>query len=231
MMISKKPMVVAIGGSPRKEGNTEQLLKFALDIISGYGIKTEYIGIGGKEIEGCISCRHCRASKIAECSIKDDFEPIFRKVYEADGLILGTPVYFGTQTAKMTALLERLGMVAEGRHGIDIPLSDVGWPDSKGPGLWAGKVGGAIVSTRRTGANFVLAELLLWFSILGFVIVTGTYWTVAIGGTRIPGLVKYGEHSTSELSKDQLQEDAEAVKAIKDFAHQFGKVINKLKRD
>jgi len=109
-MISKKPMVVAIGGSPRKEGNTEQLLKFALDIISGseqllkfaldiisgYGIRTEYIGIGGKEIEGCISCRHCRASKIAECSIKDDFEPIFRKVYEADGLILGTPVYFGT---------------------------------------------------------------------------------------------------------------------------------------
>jgi hypothetical protein len=76
-----------------------------------------------------------------------------------------------------------------------------------------------------------LAELLLWFSILGFVIVTGTYWTVAIGGTRIPGLVRYGKHSTSELSKDQLQEDAEAVKAIKDFAHQFGKVVSKLKRD
>lgn len=142
MQRSRKPKVVAIGGSPRKDGNTEQLLKFALDIISGYGVETEYIGLRGKKIEGCTSCRHCRVSEIAECSIKDDFDPIFRKVYEADGLILGSPVYFGTQTAKMTALLERLGMVAEGRHGIDIPLSDVGWPESKGPGLYAGKVGG-----------------------------------------------------------------------------------------
>lgn len=230
-MASKKPKVVAICGSPRREGNTEQFLKFALDIISKYGIETEYIGLRDKKIEGCISCRHCRVSKIAECSIKDDFEPIFKKVYEADGLILGTPVYFGTQTAKITALLERLGMVAEGRHDIDIPISDVGWPDSKGPGLWSGKVGGAIVSTRRTGGNFVLAELLLWFSILGFIIVTGTYWTVAIGGTRIPRLVKEGDLSPSELSKDQLQKDAEAVKAVKDFANQFAKVVNKLKKD
>lgn len=228
MRTSRKPKVVAIGGSPRKDGNTEQLLKFALDIISEYGIDTEYIGLRGKKIEGCTSCRHCRISEMAECSIKDDFDPIFRKVHAADGLILGSPVYFGTQTAKMTALLERLGMVAEGRHGIDIPLSDVGWPESKGPGLYAGKVGGAIASTRRTGANFVLAELLLWFSILSFVIVTGTYWTVAIGGTRVPGLIKEGDRSTSELSKDQLEKDAEAVKAVKDFAHQFGKVVNKL---
>ena len=230
-MTSKKPKVLAIGSSPRKDGNTEQFLKFALNLISGYGIETEYIGLRDKKIEGCISCRHCRVSQIAECAIKDDFAPIFKKVYEADGLILGTPVYFGSKTAKMTALLERLGMVAEGRHAIDVPLSDVGWPDSKGPGLWSGKVGGAIVSTRRAGGNFVLAELLLWFSILGFVIVTGTYWTVAIGGTRIPGLVKEGERATSELSKDQLQKDPEAVKAVKDFAHQFGQVVSKWRKE
>lgn len=230
-MSDKKPKVIAIGGSPRKEGNTEQFLKFALDIISSYGIETEYIGLRGKKIEGCISCRHCRVSQVAECSIKDDFAPIFQKVYEADGLILGSPVYFGSKTAKMQALLERLGMVAEGRHGMDIPITDVGWPDSKGPGLYAGKVGGAIVSTRRTGANFVLSELYLWFSILSFVIVTGTYWTVAIGGARVPGLIQEGDRSTSDLSKDQLQKDPEAVKSVKDFAHLFGKVVNKLRRD
>jgi len=227
----KKLKVVAIGSSPRKEGNTEQFLKYALNIISEYGIGTEYISLRGKKIEGCISCRHCRVNKVAECAIKDDFNPIFKKVCEADGLILGTPVYFGTQTTKMNALLERLGMVAEGRHGIDVPLSDVGWPDTKGPGLLAGKVGGAIVSTRRTGGNFVLAELMLWFAILGFVIVTGTYWTVALGGTRIPGVIKEKEYSTSDLSKDQLEKDVEAVKAVKDFAHQFAKVVNKLKND
>ncbi len=230
-MSSKAPRVVAIGSSPRKDGNTEQFLKFALEIISGYGIATEYIGLRDKKIAGCVSCRHCRVSPVAECAIKDDFDSIFQKVCEADGLILGTPVYFGSKTAKMTALLERLGMVAEGRHGIDIPLSDVGWPETKGPGLWAGKVGGAIVSTRRTGGTFVLAELLLWFSILGFVIVTGTYWTVAIGGTRIPNLIQEGNKSTSELSKDQLEKDKEAVKAVKDFAHHFGKVVSRLKRE
>ena len=149
---------------------------------------------------------------------------------EADGLILGSPVYFGTQTTKMTALLERLGMVAEGRHAIDVPLKDVGWPETKGPGLWAGKIGGAIVSTRRTGANFVLAELLMWFSILGFIIVSGTYWTVAIGGTRIPDLVREGKRMTSDLSKDQLQKDPEGVKAVKDFAVQFATVVNKMRR-
>lgn len=231
MATNKKLKVVAIGGSPRKDGNTEQFLKFALGIISEYGIETEYIGLRDKKISGCISCRHCRVSEVAECSIKDDFDPIFRKVYEADGLILGTPVYFGSKTAKMTALLERLGMVAEGRHAIDKPINDVGWPETKGPGLWGGKIGGAFVTTRRTGANLVLAELLMWFAILGWVIVTGSYWTVAIGGTRIPALVKEGNRSTSELSKDQMQKDPEGVKAMKDFAHNFAKVVTKLSKD
>jgi multimeric flavodoxin WrbA len=229
-MQSDRPKVLAIGSSPRKEGNTEQFLKFALSIISEHDISTEYIGLRDKKIEGCISCRHCRVNEVAECAVKDDFQEIFQKVCEADGLILGSPVYFGTQTAKMTALLERLGMVAEGRHAIDVPLKDVGWPETKGPGLWAGKVGGAIVSTRRTGGNFVLAELLLWFSILGFIIVSGTYWTVAIGGTRIPDQVRKGKRKTSELSKDQFQKDPEAVKAVKDFALQFAKVVNKMNR-
>lgn len=229
-MASNRPKVLAIGSSPRKGGNTEQFLRFALGIISEHDIDTEYVGLYDKKIDGCISCRHCRVNEIAECAVKDDFQEIFKKVYETDGLILGSPVYFGTQTAKMTGLLERLGMVAEGRHGIDVPLTDIDWPETKGPGLWAGKVGGAIVSTRRTGGNFVLAELLSWFSILGFVIVTGTYWTVAIGGARVPDQVTKAGRSTSELSMDQMEKDPEGVKAVKDFAYQFAHVVNKLKR-
>lgn len=231
MAKEKKLKVVAIGGSQRKDGNTDQFLKFALGIIATYGIETEYIGLRDKTLSGCIACRHCRVSEMAECSIKDDFDPIFRKVYQADGLILGTPVYFGSKTAKMTALLERLGMVGEGRHAIDKAIDDVSWPDTKGPGLYGGKIGGAFVTTRRTGANMVLAELLMWFAILSWVIVTGTYWTVAIGGTRIPALVREGSRSTSELSKDQMQKDPEGVKAIKEFAHHFAKVVIKLRKE
>jgi multimeric flavodoxin WrbA len=227
----RRPKVLAINGSPRKDGNTAQLLRYALGIIGeDDDIDTEYMDLIGKRIEGCISCRHCRLSPVAECGIKDDFMPIFHKVVEADGLILGSPVYFGTATGKLTCLLERLGMVAEGREAIDKPIHDTNWPKGKGkgPGLYKGKVGGAIVSTRRTGGNFVLAELQLWFSILHWVVVNGSYWTVAIGGTRIPDQVKSGALSTSDLSKDQLEKDPEGVKAIKDFAYMYRHVLKTL---
>ncbi|MFC2082594.1 flavodoxin family protein [Candidatus Bipolaricaulota bacterium] len=226
----KRPTVLAINGSPRKDGNTTQLLGYALGIIEQAGIETEYIDLVGKRIDGCISCRHCRMSPVAECSIQDDFAPIFQKVVEADGLILGSPVYFGTSTGKLTCLLERLGMVAEGREAIDRPLCDTNWTkgEGKGPGLYSGKIGGAIVSTRRTGGNFVLAELQLWFSILHWVVVNGSYWTVALGGTRIPNQVRSGDLSTSDLSKDQLETDKEGVKAIKDFAVMYADVMNRL---
>ena len=72
---------------------------------------------------------------------------------------------------------------------------------------------------------------MLWFVILSFVIATGTYWRVALGGTRTPGIITEKEHTTSELFKDQLKKGVEAVKALKDFAHQFAKVVNKLKND
>ena len=229
----QRPKVLAISGSPRKDGNTSQMLKYALEIIGDYGIDTEYIDLVGKRIEGCISCRHCRLSPVAECAVKDDFMPIFHKVVEADGLILGSPVYFGSPTGKLTCLLERLGMVAEGREAVAKPLVDANWTkgEGKGPGLYKGKVGGAIVSTRRTGGNFVLAELHLWFSILHWVVVNGSYWTVTIGGTRIPDQVKSGGLSTSDLSKDQLEKDKEGVKAVKDFAHQYAEVLNALWKD
>jgi len=224
----RKLHVLAISGSPRKGGNTAQLLGHALKIVDGYGIETEYLDLIGKRIEGCVSCRHCRLSPVAECAIRDDFAPIFRKVVAADGLILGTPVYFGRSTGKLTCLLERLGMVAEGRKAIDMPLTDHDWPASKGPGLYKGKVGGAIVTTRRTGGNFVLAELHLWFSILHWIVVNGSYWTVAIGGTRVPDLVGEGTRTTSDISKDQLEKDKEGVKAITDFAHAFADTLVRL---
>jgi len=226
----KHPKVLAISGSPRKDGNTSQLLGYSLGIIEQYGAEVEYLDLIGKRIDGCISCRHCRMSPVAECSIQDDFAPIFEKVVDADGLLLGSPVYFGSTTGKLCCLLERLGMVSEGREAIDKPLHDVNWPkgEGKGPGLYKGKVGGAIVSTRRTGGNFVLAELQLWFSILNWIVVNGSYWTVALGGTRIPNQVRSGELATSDLSKDQLEADKEGVKAIKDFAHSYADVLLRL---
>jgi multimeric flavodoxin WrbA len=100
-----KPKVVGIVGSPRAGGNTEQFMKIALDEIkSKRGIDTELILLKDKEIKPCIHCRVCRTGDKATCSIKDDFLPIFKKMVKADGVLLGSPVYFGSAYSKLKAL-------------------------------------------------------------------------------------------------------------------------------
>ena len=86
--------VVAIIGSPRKNGNTEQLAAHTLKAIAEEGIETEIISLAGKDIRPCNACMAC--SKLEECSIKDDLPPIYQKMKEADGIILASPVYFGS---------------------------------------------------------------------------------------------------------------------------------------
>jgi multimeric flavodoxin WrbA len=82
----------------------------------------------------------------------------------ADAIILASPVYFGSATATIKALMDRTGYIGI-RHGR----------------IRAGKVGGALVVARRAGKNFTFAQLTYWFQILGFFIPGSTYWNVAIG--------------------------------------------------
>ena len=236
--------VVGICGSERKKGNTEQALQLVLDMLEEEGIETELITLHNKKIKGCTSCRYCRAMPTVQCSIKDDFYPdIFTKMVTADGIILGAPVYFGSIPTKLKGLLERAGMLSEGRLGVDIPLNDKQWPgaksglktdkSSKGSGLYKGKIGGAIVTTRRTGANFALAELLLWFMICNFTVVSSSYWTVLIGGKRIPDQVSFKKentvYTTSDLSKDTLDTDEEGRQDNTEFAENFAQVLKKVR--
>jgi multimeric flavodoxin WrbA len=93
---------------------------------------------------------------------------------EADGIILASPVYYGSATALIKALMERVGYIA-------------GWNGEP----FHGKVGGPLVVARRAGKNFTIAQLTLWFQILGFYIPGSTYWNVAIG--RGKGEVKNDE--------------------------------------
>jgi multimeric flavodoxin WrbA len=99
-----------------------------------------------------------------QCSIKDDFDPIYRSMLESDGIIVGSPVYFGSSTPEMMALLDRAGYVS--RHN--------GNPFDR-------KVGGPIVVARRAGHNFTIAQLLMWFMINGLIVPGSTYWNVAFG--------------------------------------------------
>jgi multimeric flavodoxin WrbA len=157
--------VVGIAGSPRKGGNTELLVREALNAAEKEGVETELISLADKEIKACDACRVCRET--GECHIEDDFKQVFEKMVEADGIIIGSPVYVGSATAQVKALIDRSNSVA---------------PRDKRP--FENKVGGPIVVARRAGQNFTFAQLLYFFFINGMIIPGTTYWTIAIGRER-----------------------------------------------
>ena len=154
--------VIGIVGSPRKNGNTEMLTKHTLKAVSEEGLDTDLIRLAGLEIKACTACMACKDQEI--CSIKDDLFPIYVKMKEADGIILASPVYYGSATSLIKALMERVGYIAR-------------WNSEP----FQRKVGGPLVVARRSGKNFTIAQLTFWFQILGFFVPGSTYWNVAIG--------------------------------------------------
>jgi multimeric flavodoxin WrbA len=153
--------IVGIVGSPRVKGNTETLVTIALEEIRKEGIDTELISLAGKKITPCDACGSCRTS--GKCHIKDDFEVIYAKMEESDGIILATPVYFGAATPQMTSLVSR----CYAYRGTKRPFEN--------------KVGGPIVVARRAGHNFTYAQLMFFFMISGMIVPGSTYWNIAFG--------------------------------------------------
>jgi multimeric flavodoxin WrbA len=103
--------VIAVNGSPRKNWNTATLLQHALDGAASQGAETEVFHLYELNYKGCISCFACKTKNgqsYGRCAVKDDLTPILKKVEEADAIILGSPIYFGTVTGEMRSFMERL---------------------------------------------------------------------------------------------------------------------------
>ena len=103
--------VMAFNGSPRKEWNTATLLKKALEGASSQGAETDLIHLYDLNYKGCISCFACKTKggeSYGRCAVKDDLTTVFKKVEEADAIILGSPIYFGTVSGEMKSFMERL---------------------------------------------------------------------------------------------------------------------------
>ncbi|MGC1403669.1 MAG: flavodoxin family protein, partial [Thermodesulfobacteriota bacterium] len=99
--------VVAFNGSPRKDGNTTILINHVLNELDKEGIETELVQLSGKKIHGCIACYKCFQNKDRQCSVKeDDLNECIDKMIGADGIILGSPVYFADLTSEMKALID-----------------------------------------------------------------------------------------------------------------------------
>lgn len=135
--------VVAFNGSPRADGNTSILVRHVLDALEREGIATECVQVGGRTVRGCRDCRRCFETGDRRCALGDD--PVndwIEKMVAADGIVLGSPVYFLDVTAEMKALIDRAGLVARANGG-----------------LFRRRAGTAVAAVRRSGANHAVDTL------------------------------------------------------------------------
>lgn len=105
--------VLAINGSPRKNGNTQLMLDSAAAEMRAAEIDVEQISLVGLDIRPCNGCERCN-KKPWDCPIKDDVTKVLRKMVAADGILMGSPVYCGGVTAQLKALMDRSVIVYQG---------------------------------------------------------------------------------------------------------------------
>ena len=170
--------IIGVIGSPRTGSNTEILIRKALESAEEVGAETDLINLGSAEIEPCIACDICKST--GECAIYDDMQDITQKLGEADGLILGSPVYFGNVTSQMKIFMDRSRPLR-----IDFKLKD--------------KVAGAIsVGASRNGGQETTISAMHEFLLIHDAIIVGDGAPLAhYGGTGMGGVVgdtKQDEH-------------------------------------
>lgn len=155
--------VIGINGSARKDGNTSLLIKAVFAELEAEGIETELVQLHGKALEPCKACFGCGEKR--QCVVKTDFfNECFAQMVEADGIVLGSPVYSADVTAGMKAFLERAGVVV-----------------ATNPGMLRHKIGASVAAVRR-GGGLAAVDTMNHFLLNKEVIVVGsTYWNMAYG--------------------------------------------------
>jgi multimeric flavodoxin WrbA len=135
--------VIAFNGSPRKDGNTTLLINKVFNELEREGMETEMVQLSAKEIHGCIACYKCVENKDQRCAVKDDAaNEYIEKMTGAQGIILGSPVYFIDVTPEMKALIDRTGFVSRANGG-----------------MYRNKVGAAVVAFRRAGGMHAIDSM------------------------------------------------------------------------
>jgi len=164
--------VIGFNGSPRKGGNTAILINHVFREIEKEGIETELVQLSGEHIHGCIACYKCFENKDRRCAVKNDLaNEYIEKMTNAQGIILGSPVYFNDVTPEMKALIDRAGFVSIANGG-----------------MYTNKVGGAVAAVRRSGAVYT-ADTMCHFLMIQEIFIVGR----VIGVGREKGEVKKDE--------------------------------------
>lgn len=164
--------VLMINGSPDDGGCIRTALGIIADALKECGVESETVNIGKKPISGCIACGQCRKSGSKRCAINNDIvNGIIEKAENADGLIVGSPVYYASPNGSIVSLLDRMFYA----HG--------GYPH---------KPAAAIASARRAGTIVTVDELNKYFTISQMPVVSSTYWN-EVHGSRGEDVFKDGE--------------------------------------
>ncbi|QGY45532.1 flavodoxin family protein [Maribellus comscasis] len=173
--------VVAINGSPRKKGNTALLINEIFKVLEENGVETEMIQLGNKPVHGCTACLKCKEIKDGKCHIKNDhLNYCIEKMTEADGIIIGSPVYFADITPEIKALIDVAGYVTRANGH-----------------LLKRKVGAAVIAVRRGGALHAFESVNNFFLINQMIVPGSTYWNFAFG--RDPGDVLKDEEGLNTI--------------------------------
>ena len=153
--------VLIINGSPKANGNTAFALSLMEDVFAVAGIETETIQVGSKAIRGCIGCASCY--KTQKCVFDDLVNEVAPKLAEADGIVVGTPVYYAAPNGTLLSFLDRL-FYSTGH--IDKHM----------------KVGASVVCARRGGCTAAMDVLNKYFTISAMPVASSTYWNQIHGG-------------------------------------------------
>ena len=162
--------ILMINGSPRKNGNTAIALKEMGQIFQMEGIETETVQIGNQNIRGCIACYSCK--KNGKCVFDDMVNEVAPKFQEADGLVIASPVYFGSANGTLVSFLDRLF--------YSVPFDKTM------------KVGASVVVARRGGITATYDELNKYFTISGMPVASSQYWN-GVHGREIGEAVRDAE--------------------------------------
>ena len=151
--------VLLLNGSPHPKGCTATALEEMIRVLESEGIACELIQLGSKDIRGCVSCNSC--AKTGKCVFDDPVNEVAPRFAEADGLVIGSPVYYASPNATLLAFLDRLFYSTRFSKQM--------------------KVGAAVVSCRRGGNTASFDVLNKYFTISGMPIASSTYWNQVHG--------------------------------------------------
>ena len=151
--------VLLLNGSPHPKGCTATALEEMIRVFEEEGVETELIQVGGKDIRGCISCGNC--GKTGKCVFDDLVNEVAVKFEAADGLVVGSPVYYGSPNGTILSFMDRLFYSTSFSKHM--------------------KVGAAVVSCRRGGNTASFDVLNKYFTISGMPVASSTYWNQVHG--------------------------------------------------